>query len=126
MFSFMSGFVVGFGTGVLAREISPALRGKGKKTTKNIMKSAVRTFERGREVVSHLGESAEDIFAEVRFELRKDREKEVKSATESKKSSNRSKSIRSKVVEAKGANARPLKTRTSKKGAAAHVATSKA
>jgi hypothetical protein len=74
MFQFLSGFAVGFGTGVLTREIVPVLRGNvlkgnGKSAAKNILKLGVRSFERSREAVYSLGESVEDLFAEARYEV---------------------------------------------------------
>lgn len=69
--SFGMGFAMGYGAGFFTREALPLTIEILRPVSRVTLKAAVRTFEMSREAVSKLGETAEDIIAEVKHELKK-------------------------------------------------------
>jgi len=79
--SFGLGFVAGFGTGFVSREIVNASKDALKPLAKEVMRSGMQIIEKSRETFAHVGEALEDLFAEVRSESQeaeKSREKDLK------------------------------------------------
>ena len=70
MRGFSLGFMVGFGTGFMAREIFPVMKELGTPIARITSKSGVKVFEYTREAIARIGENLEDIVAEVRAEMR--------------------------------------------------------
>lgn len=70
--SFGTGFTVGFGAGLLARETVPVLKRVARPMTRVMVKSAIQLSEKSREALARVGETLEDIVAEVRGELKRD------------------------------------------------------
>ncbi len=79
--SFGVGFVVGFGSGFFSREALPVAREVIYPLSRVTIKSAVKAFENAREALSRMGEAVEDIFAEVRQDLKKEKGKKKKMRT---------------------------------------------
>ncbi len=71
--SFSAGFAVGFGTGFISRELVTTGTTIFRPVVKGTMKTAVALFQKGRGAVATLGESFEDLVAEVRSELNQTR-----------------------------------------------------
>lgn len=67
---FSAGFMMGFGTGFMTREIFPLAREMMTPILRVASKSGVRTFEFTREAMARIGERLEDIVAEVQSEMR--------------------------------------------------------
>jgi hypothetical protein len=76
--SFSAGFITGFGTGFVTREIIPVVREIANPIFKVSTRAAIKMFERSREIFAYVGESVEDIFAEVQDDMKEDRAKVVK------------------------------------------------
>ena len=70
---FGAGFVVGFGTGFVARETVPLVRDFVRPISRVTMKGVLKLFENSREAASRMGEMAEDIYAEVKEELKREK-----------------------------------------------------
>ena len=81
--SFGTGFGLGFGTGFLARDLIPIAQEIIKPIVRVAVKSTFRLFERSRETLAYMGESLEDLMAEVHVEMRAARRK--KAGTKKKK-----------------------------------------
>ena len=71
--SFGAGFVVGFGTGFVSREALPLIRDFVRPISRITLKGALMLFESTREAASRVSEMAEDIYAEVKEEIKKDK-----------------------------------------------------
>lgn len=76
--SFGVGFVAGFGTGFLSREVFPFAREILNPISRVTMKATVKVLEKSREGLSRMGEAVEDIFAEVKQELKKEKQRKKK------------------------------------------------
>lgn len=63
---FGSGFLVGFGTGFVSRELAMFTMAIAKPIGKTLMRAGVMGIERGRESLAYLKESFDDMVAEVR------------------------------------------------------------
>ena len=68
--SFGGGFLVGFGVGFVTREIVGLGVGFAKPITKSVIKVGVTSIEKSKETLAHIGESFEDILAEVNSTLK--------------------------------------------------------
>lgn len=64
--SFGIGFVVGFGTGFVSREIANASRDTLKPLAKEVVKTSMNAVDKGKEAVAHFSELVEDLIAEIR------------------------------------------------------------
>lgn len=78
--SFTAGFVTGFGTGFISRELASTGTTVFRPMVKGTMKTAVALFQKGRNALANMGESFEDLVAEVRSELSQQREPEIEEA----------------------------------------------
>lgn len=78
--SFTAGFVAGFGTGFISRELASTGATVFRPMVKGTMKTAVALFQKGRGALATIGESFEDLVAEVRSELNQQREPEIEEA----------------------------------------------
>lgn len=67
------GFVCGLGTGLILREVAPALREIAVPIAKVSLKTGIRIFERTREGVMRVGEMVEDVMAEVQVNLKEEK-----------------------------------------------------
>lgn len=67
---FVVGFSVGFGTGLLARELLPAIGRMVKPASKRLMRTGITLTEKLREGMANLGETMEDLAAEVNLDLK--------------------------------------------------------
>ena len=76
--SFSAGFVLGLGTGLVAREIWPLVKESGRPVIKGFTKASLQVYEMGQETLSSAFETVEDILAESRFEIKDKRKKSVK------------------------------------------------
>ena len=68
--SFTVGFTVGFGAGILARDVFPYLMKIARPLTKEGLKLGIRSLEKVRENMAHFGETLSDITEEVKVELK--------------------------------------------------------
>ena len=68
--SFFGGFLVGFGTGFVSREITRIGLAVAKPLTKSFVKAAVSSLEKGKESIAYFGESFEDLVAEVKVGMK--------------------------------------------------------
>ena len=68
----VAGVALGVGAGYAARQMIPALGPVVRPVTKTFMKSAILGYEKVREAFAHVGESIEDLTAEVRSELQRE------------------------------------------------------
>lgn len=66
--SFGLGFVSGFATGLVARELTSVTTSALKPVARAFVKTGVLAYERLKESVAHVGEAIEDIVAEVQVE----------------------------------------------------------
>lgn len=66
--SFGIGFVVGFGTGFVSREIAGAAKRGLKPVAKEMVRSGIQVVDKSREAFAHVGEAFEDLVAEIRSE----------------------------------------------------------
>ncbi|MFW7379843.1 MAG: DUF5132 domain-containing protein [Oligoflexus sp.] len=66
--SFGLGFIAGFGTGFVSREIVSASKNALKPLAKEFMRTGMQAVEKSREAFAHVGEAIEDLVAEVRTE----------------------------------------------------------
>jgi hypothetical protein len=73
---FLSGVVIGVGVGVGLALLAPVLLGNRKQATgagrplaKQLIRTGLTTFERGKESLGEFGEMVEDLFAEVKAEM---------------------------------------------------------
>ena len=60
------GLAIGFGAGLLAPLVLPAVARAGRPTLDAAIRAGLGAWERGREVVAEFGEYAEDMMAEAR------------------------------------------------------------
>lgn len=67
--SFSMGFVAGFGTGFLSREIVSSGAAVLRPITKIAVKSSMVIFEKSRETLAHFSETLEDLVAEAKSEV---------------------------------------------------------
>ncbi|MEA3547552.1 MAG: DUF5132 domain-containing protein [Thermodesulfobacteriota bacterium] len=65
----VKGLAIGAGVYVLAPRLLPVLAETAKPLVKGIMKSGVLCYEEGKEVLAEVGESTEDLWAEVKSEM---------------------------------------------------------
>lgn len=72
------GFMVGFGSGLIARDTLPVIKTIFRPFTRFAMKSTVKVFERSREAMARASEALEDTVAEVKTELKGRTEKKTK------------------------------------------------
>jgi hypothetical protein len=73
--SFGMGFAVGYGSGLLSREALPIAYEIVSPVFRVTLRLAVKAIETGRETVSRLGETMEDIYAEVTHDLKQEKRK---------------------------------------------------
>ena len=66
--SFGLGFISGFATGVIARELGTVSGSALKPIAKALIKTGVIAMQKARESLAHMGEAMEDIIAEVTAE----------------------------------------------------------
>lgn len=86
--SFGLGFIAGFGTGFLSREIVELAKEKLKPVAKEAMRVSLDAIEKGKEFVAHAGEAIEDLLAEIKSESKAAvQEKDAKTAKSRKKTS---------------------------------------
>jgi cell pole-organizing protein PopZ len=69
MKKFVVGLCLGIGAGIAGRELAPAVKRIGKPFAKAAIKGGIQALEKGIEVASHMGETLEDMIAEVRSEM---------------------------------------------------------
>jgi Protein of unknown function (DUF5132) len=69
MKKFIAGFCLGIGAGIAGSGLAPAIRRIGRPFAKAAIKSGIQAIEKGIEVAAHLGETLEDMVAEVRSEM---------------------------------------------------------
>jgi hypothetical protein len=69
MKKFIVGLCLGIGAGIAGRELAPAVKRIGKPFAKAAIKGGIQALEKGIEVASHMGETLEDMVAEVRSEM---------------------------------------------------------
>ena len=67
---FTGGFVAGFAAGFCTREISRFVIKVSKPVAKSASKFGEEIFEKGRETVAHMGETLEDLVAEMKVGLK--------------------------------------------------------
>lgn len=67
--SFAAGFVAGFGTGFISREVARVGVAGLRPVTKSVIKSGMLAVERCREALSIAGETFEDLVAEARADM---------------------------------------------------------
>lgn len=68
---FSSGFLLGFGTGFISRDLLANESSYLRPFVKGAMKTSMNAWEKGMEAMSSLGETLEDIMAEIRSEGKK-------------------------------------------------------
>ncbi|MEO5969149.1 MAG: DUF5132 domain-containing protein [Bdellovibrionia bacterium] len=73
--SFGMGFAVGYGSGLFSRALLPIAREIVSPVFRVTIRLAVKVVETGREAVSRLGETVEDIFAEVSHDMKQEKRK---------------------------------------------------
>lgn len=66
---FVGGFVVGFGTGFVSREIGHAGLAVIRPLTRATLRAGMMAYEKGREYIERAGERLDDVIAEVNEEL---------------------------------------------------------
>lgn len=79
------GFAAGIAATVIAREFLPHFKDVGKPLAKATVRSAIATFEKTRERLAHLGESVEDLVAEVQHDMTEERKQKQRAGTEAQK-----------------------------------------
>lgn len=67
--SFSMGFIAGFGTGFLSRELVSTGAAVLRPVTKIAVKSSMIVFEKSRETLAHFSETLEDLVAEAKSEV---------------------------------------------------------
>ena len=65
----VTGLVIGVGASILLPKLLPVLTESAKPLIKGLMKSGLLCFEKGKEVIAEIGETTEDLWAEVKTEL---------------------------------------------------------
>lgn len=75
------GIIAGIGAVLLAPVILPVVAGIGKPIAKSLIKGGIVAYERSKGTFAELGETWEDIIAEVRAELAEDKETQAFEAT---------------------------------------------
>lgn len=70
---FALGFAVGFGSGLVARDVLPQIRSLASPTLKFILHASIRAGEQSREMLAQWTEFFQDTLAEVQFDLREKR-----------------------------------------------------
>lgn len=78
--SFTVGFAAGFGTGFISREIASTGTTVLRPMVKGTMKTAAAIYQKGRSALATIGESFDDLVAEVRTELNMQKEPELEEA----------------------------------------------
>ncbi|MFK0730248.1 MAG: DUF5132 domain-containing protein [Gloeotrichia echinulata GP01] len=68
------GIIAGIGAVLLAPVILPVVAGISKPVAKSLIKGGIVAYEKSKGTFAELGETLEDIIAEVRAELAEDRE----------------------------------------------------
>jgi hypothetical protein len=66
--SFIGGFILGFGSGVVARELGPIVKEAASPVFRAVIKAGVVIYERSHEVLWEGVESFEDVVAEARYD----------------------------------------------------------
>jgi|SRR4051794_15360644 hypothetical protein len=98
--SFGIGFTAGYGSGLLSRELLPIVREISSPIFRVTVRLTVKAIESVRESVSRLGETLEDIYAEVTHELKRGRKKKgVEMRVGLKQVKRKKKGVRSKPAE---------------------------
>jgi Protein of unknown function (DUF5132) len=69
MKEFITGLCLGIGAGIAGSGLAPTVKRIGKPFAKAAIKGGIQALEKGIEVASHLGETLEDMIAEVRSEM---------------------------------------------------------
>ncbi len=84
---FGGGFVVGFGTGFISRELAMLTMAIAKPLAQTMVRASMLGIERSKESLAHLKETFEDMMAEVRegMEMRESDEEEVLEVEDKKK-----------------------------------------
>ncbi|TCU04845.1 DUF5132 domain-containing protein [Rhizobium sullae] len=67
--NFIAGLAIGFGAGLLAPKITPAV----KPLAKSAIKAGLITYDQARVTLAELNENTEDAIAEVRSEMEEER-----------------------------------------------------
>jgi hypothetical protein len=67
------GFAAGIGATLIVREFLPHFKDVGKPLAKATVRSVVATYEKTREHLAQIGESVEDLVAEVQHEMTEER-----------------------------------------------------
>lgn len=75
------GMIAGIGAVLLAPVILPVVAGIGKPIAKSLIKGGIVAYEKSKGTFAELGETWEDIIAEVRAELAEDKEPPTFEAT---------------------------------------------
>lgn len=65
----VTGLVVGLGASIILPRLLPVLTEAAKPLAKGVMKSGLLFYEKSREVVEEIGETTEDLWAEVKAEM---------------------------------------------------------
>lgn len=68
--NFIMGFALGFGTGLITREIAPHVKQVLRPGLKSIIKLSIQGFEKMKEGFFRFGEVMEDLTEEVKVELK--------------------------------------------------------
>ena len=80
---FLVGFVAGFGTALVSKEIFPNLEVSATPILKTAMRSGIVFVERAKELASRASEMVQDNWAEVQMDLQEKQEEHVKSNVKS-------------------------------------------
>lgn len=73
----VTGLAIGIGAAVVAPKVLPVLGEAIKPIAKAALKSGILFFEKGKETAAELGETIEDLWAEVNAEIEEEHEKAV-------------------------------------------------
>lgn len=65
----LKGLAIGAGVYILAPRLLPVLAEAGKPLVKGVMKSGLLCYEKGKEFLAEVGETTEDMLAEVKSEM---------------------------------------------------------
>ncbi|MEW6427359.1 MAG: DUF5132 domain-containing protein [Thermodesulfobacteriota bacterium] len=65
----LTGLAIGVGASILLPKLLPVLAESARPLIKGLLKSGVLCFEKGKEMIAEVGESTEDLWAEIKMEL---------------------------------------------------------
>jgi hypothetical protein len=65
----LKGLAIGAGVYILAPKLLPVIAEAAKPLVKGVMKSGMLCYEKGKEVLAEVGETTEDLWAEVKSEM---------------------------------------------------------